>query len=488
MKRTLKLMMAILLLSNCYSIAQKLPDDTLVARLKRYEAHLPKPKSLSKTTATPLTLMAVVNYMRSSTGASIAFDSSTYTWSKGRHAEQNGTTVSVEKFDTRNVFCFGSLSAFEERSFDAMDQCLSSTLYHWDFALGGWQYYEQYLYRYTGSQMQWSERYTYEPKIGRLEPWSRWEYSYWAGTLAADQFSLWDPGSSRWEPFLRDSFTFVSGRPGLNMREEWNPAVSTWVLRGKSKTDYLFSGSSVVARYQHIWNAGSGTWNLTEVDSSEFAGGLETAHWDVDASRKWGGVYFNSYKAGLLDTVTCMSYRSGTFKPQSRSVHHYDGTNLVAEVFQLFDSSRSLWQTYSCDSFTYDLWGSLINFERWKWQDTAWVPWQYDCNIDVNVRYYYDQVNTSLAEETAAQDQPTLSPNPANTFTTLRYTLKIPQKVQICLRDLSGRLVYSLNRNDAAGQQECSIPLEQLATGTYILSLVEGTKPPKMMRVQHVSN
>lgn len=213
MNRTLKMLIGILLLSNYCSIAQKLPDDTLVARLKRYEAHLPKPKSLAKTAATPLTLMAVVNYMRGSSGACIAFDSTTYTWSKGRHAEQNGTTVSVEKFDTRNVYGIGSKGPFEERTFDAMDQCLSSTLYHWDFALGGWQYYEQYLYRYTGSQMQWSERYTYEPKIGRWEPWSRWDYLYWAGTLAADHFSLCDPGSSRWEPFLRDSFTFVSGSP-----------------------------------------------------------------------------------------------------------------------------------------------------------------------------------------------------------------------------------------------------------------------------------
>ncbi|WP_188505069.1 T9SS type A sorting domain-containing protein [Parapedobacter pyrenivorans] len=60
-------------------------------------------------------------------------------------------------------------------------------------------------------------------------------------------------------------------------------------------------------------------------------------------------------------------------------------------------------------------------------------------------------------------------PNPAISYTTIRFTLVVPGSVRFILVNNAGQIVYSEDRDAAAGQLEYRIPLEQYASGLYYL-------------------
>ncbi len=60
-------------------------------------------------------------------------------------------------------------------------------------------------------------------------------------------------------------------------------------------------------------------------------------------------------------------------------------------------------------------------------------------------------------------------PNPAVSYTTIRFNLVAPGEVRFMLVNNAGQIVYSEDRHAAAGQLEYRIPLEQYASGLYYL-------------------
>lgn len=62
-------------------------------------------------------------------------------------------------------------------------------------------------------------------------------------------------------------------------------------------------------------------------------------------------------------------------------------------------------------------------------------------------------------------------PNPASTYTTIRFNLFAPGNVRLMLVNNAGQIVYSEDRDVAAGQLEYRIPLERYASGLYYLVL-----------------
>lgn len=62
-------------------------------------------------------------------------------------------------------------------------------------------------------------------------------------------------------------------------------------------------------------------------------------------------------------------------------------------------------------------------------------------------------------------------PNPATSYTTIRFNLFTPGIVQFMLVNNAGQIVYNEQRDVAAGQLEYRIPLEQYASGLYYLVL-----------------
>lgn len=62
-------------------------------------------------------------------------------------------------------------------------------------------------------------------------------------------------------------------------------------------------------------------------------------------------------------------------------------------------------------------------------------------------------------------------PNPASSYTTIRFNLFVPGNVRLMLVNNAGQIVYSEDRNVAAGQLEYRLPLERYASGLYYLVL-----------------
>ena len=62
-------------------------------------------------------------------------------------------------------------------------------------------------------------------------------------------------------------------------------------------------------------------------------------------------------------------------------------------------------------------------------------------------------------------------PNPASSYTTVRFNLFAPGNVRFMLVINAGQIVYSEDRNLGAGQVEYRVPLERYASGLYYVVL-----------------
>ncbi|MEC3880793.1 T9SS type A sorting domain-containing protein [Parapedobacter sp. 10938] len=79
-----------------------------------------------------------------------------------------------------------------------------------------------------------------------------------------------------------------------------------------------------------------------------------------------------------------------------------------------------------------------------------------------------------------------LFPNPASSYTTIRFNLFAPGNVRLMLVNNAGQVVYSEDRNVAAGLLEYRVPLEQYASGLYyvVLSVDSSRKYTEKLIIQ----
>lgn len=77
-------------------------------------------------------------------------------------------------------------------------------------------------------------------------------------------------------------------------------------------------------------------------------------------------------------------------------------------------------------------------------------------------------------------------PNPASSYTTIRFNLFAPGNVRLMLVNNAGQVVYSEDRNVAAGLLEYRVPLEQYASGMYyvVLSVDSSRKYTEKLIIQ----
>jgi ELWxxDGT repeat protein len=68
-------------------------------------------------------------------------------------------------------------------------------------------------------------------------------------------------------------------------------------------------------------------------------------------------------------------------------------------------------------------------------------------------------------------------PNPASTNAHISFTLASAAKLTVRLTDIQGRILHTITKQYNAGKQEIALPVQELATGIYIYSLMdaEGT-------------
>ncbi|XZF16050.1 T9SS type A sorting domain-containing protein [Chitinophagaceae bacterium MMS25-I14] len=82
----------------------------------------------------------------------------------------------------------------------------------------------------------------------------------------------------------------------------------------------------------------------------------------------------------------------------------------------------------------------------------------------------------SIAGVPAVFNNVTLFPNPASEITHLRYELKTAQKVQVALNDITGRMLFDVDQGLVqAGRYDVAIPLNNLATGIYLVTVITPT-------------
>jgi hypothetical protein len=72
------------------------------------------------------------------------------------------------------------------------------------------------------------------------------------------------------------------------------------------------------------------------------------------------------------------------------------------------------------------------------------------------------------------QFEVTVFPNPVSDKTTVSLDNTLGEEIQIEIYDLTGQLVYQQKMISEFGNQEISLPLQQLNTGVYLLTLRSG--------------
>lgn len=98
---------------------------------------------------------------------------------------------------------------------------------------------------------------------------------------------------------------------------------------------------------------------------------------------------------------------------------------------------------------------------------SAYVP-----NVDREL-YKFNDANMSIGN--VQQLFATVYPNPATTEATISFTLKQSTKLNVQLTDMQGRVVYAATKKCAPGNNELTVPMQQLAAGIYIYSLLGET-------------
>ena len=77
-------------------------------------------------------------------------------------------------------------------------------------------------------------------------------------------------------------------------------------------------------------------------------------------------------------------------------------------------------------------------------------------------------------------------PNPASSYTTIRFNLFAPGNVRLMLVNNAGQIVYNDDRNVGAGLLEFRVPLERYASGLYyvVLSVDSSRKYTEKLIIQ----
>lgn len=80
----------------------------------------------------------------------------------------------------------------------------------------------------------------------------------------------------------------------------------------------------------------------------------------------------------------------------------------------------------------------------------------------------------SVDEHHAAALEVRAYPNPARDRLNIAFTLSLPQTFTLMMRDMAGKVLYEDQISGVQGDNLLQLPLEDIANGTYILSLVSG--------------
>jgi ELWxxDGT repeat protein len=157
------------------------------------------------------------------------------------------------------------------------------------------------------------------------------------------------------------------------------------------------------------------------------------------ASAEYGGKLYLSLDSGIANT---------------NRMYVYDGVNPLYRAGQLVGGADIKGVT------NMNVCGNKLVF------DASVLPF-----LDGEVYMLTDSSVLGVDEHGSAGDV-VVYPNPANTEAYISLALKQSEKLNIQLTDMQGRIVHTITKQYNAGKQKIALPVQELAAGIYIYSLM----------------
>lgn len=123
-----------------------------------------------------------------------------------------------------------------------------------------------------------------------------------------------------------------------------------------------------------------------------------------------------------------------------------------------------------------------------KWGDGSWYSVQaaWDLDFDLAIWAIVDNSSNGIESDSYFNGiKADVMPNPATTNANLVFELQNPASVDVMIVDLSGKVVFSVDKGEmAAGRHQINIPVNEMAAGTYLYSIgANGARLSKKMIV-----
>ncbi len=318
------------------------------------------------------------------------------------------------------------------------------------------------------------------------------EITYDAGwNIIQEIFFDWDMDVNQWITSSKDNYSYdEANRLVLTMGYSWELITNSWLLNFKDEDSYT-ANSKTTIRYS--WDEQSGTWIIGFKDELLY-----------DSEGKL--LLENSYHWEPID---------GFWENLHKIEYAYNASGkLETQIVSSWLSDSESWELFENEQFSYNQEGDLTVHTIFEWDDidSQWIPYskeeneyndQFDFNEILvpeifihnelyfnhmltkmslygsdfssgaylgNYMFYYSEIDvTDIQNNQPAQT--CIYPNPATDFITIETSTITGQKVFITITDLSGRIV--LTETIPAGLNKFQIPVSQLASGCYIVKLVD---------------
>ena len=289
----------------------------------------------------------------------------------------------------------------------------------------------------------------------------------------------------------------------------WNTAGATWDSAGYVRYTYDANGrlveelDSMLYAYRLLYTYDA-AGNMLSQEQQDLRGGL----W-MPYTYRW----YSYDAAGNCDTTVSQIWDGTAYENYYRYIFMYNGTLLEKQYDHSYNDTTQAWRHEYMTSHTYNAGGKKLTDSNFRWSATTgdyvyaghalrytynalglndtivgdgerrimeygihnWLTREYiNRAYPYDRRYYYEPVP---AESVPGTPSPvadiTLYPNPARDVMQLRIVLKDNKPCTAAIYDGNGRLLRQWREKSSTTR---TIPISDLAAGTYILTISNGAE------------
>lgn len=378
-------------------------------------------KQAAKATSTNAARCVALTYSLYDGTSFVPVDSETYAYSGSR----GGSIMGQMRYDNGNTYYNTGSSYLNVRkyaqTFDGHGNILTHTEQMYDFSSSAFINDLKSTYVYDGND---------DVLIETNQIWnsssSAWEYTnrytYTLTTPHLMQSSLQERwNGSAWENASRDSVTYNSAHnPTTRKNWNWNNATSAWDLADRNLFNYDGSNNETSDLFQN-WNASSNTWE---------------------------------------------NYYQDTF------AHFTSSNRFQILIHRTWDAGANVFVNGYRDSFIYNSYHEPDYFYEDNWNVAGTGSWTTDSN-STKGHFYYELYTSSVSNCSTNKIDLCVYPNPATDVVKLNFIAMTCGKTFVRITDITGRVVALMSNVEVvAGQNNVTIPLDDIASGTYLVQIM----------------